>query len=451
MTRWAVVGGGLLGMTVAHTLAKLGGAKQGAASVTLIESAPHLGGLADAWNIGDITWDRHYHVTLLSDAATRGILKDLDLDDSMHWRKTQTGFYSNHKLYPFSNAFDFARFPVLNPIEKLRLGLTILRASRLTDWQSIESLTVEEWLTQLSGKGVFNKIWRPLLRAKLGDDYKTTSATFIWATIQRLYAARRSGMKEEMFGYLPGGYAAMLHKFEAAIRAQGVRCECGVKVKSISRSTAGLQVDVAGAEPALAEPAGAERMTFDRVIVTVPAPLAASLCIGLPAEEKQALCQISYLGIICGSVVLKSPLTPYYVTNILDDTIPFTGLIEMSALVDPDQIKNHGLLYIPRYLSPDHPDFNRSDQELEAEMTSALFDMHPSLVQNQILAFRISRARYVFPRPTPGYSQRVPRIDSAIPGLSILNSAHILNGTLNVNETVSMAQREALRIYALAH
>jgi protoporphyrinogen oxidase len=159
---------------------------------------------------------------------------------------------------------------------------------------------------------------------------------------------------------------------------------------------------------------------------------------------------VRYLGIICGSVLLEKPLTPYYVTNILDESIPFTGLIEMSALVDPDQIGKHGLLYIPRYLSPDHADFSRSDEELESEMITALKRMHPALEHNKILAVRISRARHVFPRPTPGYSRHVPRIDSALPGLSILNSAHILNGTLNVNETVSLAQREALRIHALA-
>ena len=45
----------------------------------------------------------------------------------------------------------------------------------------------------------------PLLRAKLGDAYQAASAAFIWATIQRLYAARRSGLKKEMFGYVPGG------------------------------------------------------------------------------------------------------------------------------------------------------------------------------------------------------------------------------------------------------
>lgn len=432
---WAVVGGGLLGMTVAYTLAKKG------CHVTLIESSSHLGGLADAWKIGDITWDRHYHVTLLSDSATRSLLADLGLDSSMHWKKSKTGFYDNGRLYPFSNALEFARFPILNPIEKIRLAATILRASRLQDWRSIEDLTVEQWLTKLSGRGVFEKIWRPLLRAKLGEEYKTTSAAFIWATIQRLYAARRSGLKEEMFGYLPGGYAVMLERFQKAIQVSGITTLCEAKVERIKRHKTGLSVELKNKEG----------LNFDRVIVTAPAPLVASLCPDLTDTEKQTLAQVSYLGIVCGSALLEAPVSPYYVTNILDQSIPFTGLIEMSALVDPDQIKNHGLLYIPRYLAPDHPDFSRSDEDIESEMTTALRRMHPSLAGNKLLAFRISRARYVFPRPTPGYSKRLPVIDSSVPGLSIVNSAHILNGTLNANETISLAQREALRLHALTN
>jgi protoporphyrinogen oxidase len=316
-----------------------------------------------------------------------------------------------------------------------------LRASRLTDWRSIEDLTVEQWLIKLSGISVFEKIWRPLLRAKLGEEYKTTSATFIWATIQRLYAARRSGLKEEMFGYLPGGYGRMLETYMKALSQTGVNIVCGVRVNTIFPEPGGLAINLERQQSKL----------FDKVVVTVPAPLTACLCPSLSMEEKQRLGQVSYSGIICGSALLQRPLTPYYVTNILDASIPFTGLIEMSALVDPAQIGNHGLLYIPRYLPPDHNDFRRSDEDLESEMVAALKRMHPSLSDNPILAFRISRARYVFPRPEPGYSKRIPNIDTSTPGLSILNSAHILNGTLNVNETVNLAQREALRLHALAN
>jgi len=52
-TRYAVAGGGMLGLTLAMRMAKQGH------DVTLIEAAPRLGGLASVWNIGDIEFDRY--------------------------------------------------------------------------------------------------------------------------------------------------------------------------------------------------------------------------------------------------------------------------------------------------------------------------------------------------------------------------------------------------------
>ena len=47
--------------------------------VTVYESAPEIGGLASAWQIGDVVWDKHYHVTLLSDSFTRKIVEEIGL------------------------------------------------------------------------------------------------------------------------------------------------------------------------------------------------------------------------------------------------------------------------------------------------------------------------------------------------------------------------------------
>jgi protoporphyrinogen oxidase len=76
---WGIVGGGMLGLTIALRLAKEGH------DVTVFEAAPQLGGLASAWELGDIVWDRYYHVTLLSDSHLRGLLAELDLDDQIEW------------------------------------------------------------------------------------------------------------------------------------------------------------------------------------------------------------------------------------------------------------------------------------------------------------------------------------------------------------------------------
>jgi protoporphyrinogen oxidase len=430
---WGIVGGGLLGMTLAWELGKRGH------QVSIFEAGPEPGGLASAWEIGDLIWDKHYHVTLASDSAIRTLLAELNLDAQMCWKQTRTGFYCNERLHSFSGLGDYLRFPLLNPVEKLRFGFAIRNAAGLENPESIEHLTVEQWLTALSGRSVFAKIWRPLLRAKLGEDYQSTSATFMWATIRRMFAARRSGLRQEQFGYLPGGYSRMLAVFSGALRETGI----GLAVNAPAREVSA--VDEGGVEVRFED--GTQRR-FDRVIVTAPAPLAAALCPRLTAIEAEALRNVQYLGIVCVSLLLRRRLSDFYITNIADESIALTGIIEMSALVDRRQFGGRSLVYLPRYLRPDDPLFRLSDSETEARFIGAVQRVHPSLERTDILACRISRARHVFPRPTAGPALTLP-LDTSIAGVHILNSAHIRNGTLNVNETVQLAQTEARRLHEL--
>ena len=203
----AVVGGGFLGMTLALRLAEQG------RDVTLYEAAPFLGGLASPWQLGDVTWDRHYHVTLSSDSYLRSLLRELGLEQEICWAKTRTAFYADSQFHSMSNLVEFLRFPLLGAIDKIRLGATILHASRIKDAKALEKIRVEDWLRKWSGPCVTDKLWLPLLRAKLGENYRDTSAAFIWATVARMYAARRTGSKTELFGYVPGGYARIIERF----------------------------------------------------------------------------------------------------------------------------------------------------------------------------------------------------------------------------------------------
>jgi protoporphyrinogen oxidase len=431
---YAIVGGGLLGMTLAWELAK------GGHRISLFEAGSSPGGLASAWQIGDIVWDRHYHVTLFSDAYLRSLLGELGLDREMQWRKVRTGFYCNGSLHPFSRPVDFLRFPLLGPIDKLRFALAITRASRIESPAEIEGLTVEEWLVKISGKTVYEAMWRPLLRCKLGDDYQTTSASFIWATIRRLYAARRTGTRQELFGYLPGGYSRMLQAFAAALERSGVRIYLDSPVHEVVRCP-DHRIEVRSAAAA---------QCFDRVVITAPAAIAAQLCPQLTSAETELLLDVDYRGVICTSLLLSRPLSDYYITNIADGSISLTGVIEMSALVDREAFRGHALVYLPRYLHPQHSAFKQSDQQLESESIAELRRIHPSLRDNEILACRVSRARYVFPRPTPGSRKRQPPVDTSVPGIHILNSTHIGDGTLNVNETVQLARVQAWRLHELA-
>ena len=430
----AVVGGGMLGLTLALRLAERGD------RVTLYERAATFGGLADVWQIGDVTWDRHYHVTLYSDTVLRALLADLGLEDEIRWTAVGTGFYTGGTFSPMNNALDFLRFPPLGLIDKLRLGLTILGGSRIKDPAPLEDVSVERWLTRRSGRKTFEKIWRPLLLAKLGDRYRETSAAFIWAIIVRLYAARRAGLGSERFGYVAGGYARVLAALESRLRSLGVRLEANASVTRVTSDGSDTTVEFASGR----------QEHFDRVILTVAAPLAAAVVPALTDDERDRLTSKVYGGIVCASLLLDEPLGPYYVTNLTDEWVPFSAVIDMGNVVDRSAWNGGSLVYLPKYCRPDDALFEASDAEIEATFLAALDRMYPNFTRSRVRAFRVSRVRHVFPIATLGYSKRLPAIATSVPGVFVLNSTHIVNGTLNVNETLGLVQRGLAALDAAA-
>jgi protoporphyrinogen oxidase len=178
---------------------------------------------------------------------------------------------------------------------------------------------------------------------------------------------------------------------------------------------------------------------FDSVILTCPSNVAAKIVPQLTDTEKQQLNGVKYQGIVCASVLMKNSLSGFYVTNITDET-PFTGIIEMSALVDRAEFGGNALVYLPKYVAPDDELFDKSDAEIEETFLTELERMYPHFDRNDVLAFKVSRVRQVFPIPTLNYSEELPDMLTSCRNLFIVNSAQITNGTLNVNETIQLAE-----------
>lgn len=403
--------------------------RQAGARVTLLEGAERSGGLACAADVGGYTWDRYYHVILLSDSHTRALLEELGIADRLRWGVTRTGFYTDGQLYSLSNNFEFLRFPPLSLLDKLRLGGTIFLASRIRDGRTLEQVLCEQWLARWSGRRVVERIWLPLLKSKLGENYRIASAAFIWAIIARMYAARRSGLKREMFGYVDGGYELILTRLQQRLDSLGVTTRHGAKVAAVEDRGSGVDVQLAGGES----------LRFDKVVATVPTGAIANLCPQLREDEKARLKNVEYQGIVCASLLTKNPLGPYYVTNITDRWVPFTGVIEMTALVDRERFGGNSLVYLPCYLTQQDPYWNKSDAAVEAEFLAALERMYPHFKRSDVVAFKVSRARQVLAISTLDYSQRLlPPLATSLPNFFVLNSAQIANGTLNVNETLGV-------------
>ncbi|WP_210404442.1 FAD-dependent oxidoreductase [Chroococcidiopsis sp. TS-821] len=250
----AVIGGGLMGLVLAHRLSQKGYV------VTVFERNQQLGGLATYHDYGSFVWDRFYHVILPSDKHLIKYLHEIGLGDQLRWRSTSTGYYVDRKLYSISNTLEFLRFPPLSLWGKLRLAFTLIYGSRIDNWQRLEKISVEDWLVKLSGKKTYQKFWQPLLLAKLGESYQKVSAVFIWSYIKRLFSARDSSLNKEQLGYVVGGYKTVFDRLEKLIYAAG-SCICtGVAVKKIiPDSINGLWIE-----------RGNTKEHFDKVIFTAP-------------------------------------------------------------------------------------------------------------------------------------------------------------------------------------
>ena len=421
--KFCVIGGGLLGMTLAHRLAQKDHA------VHLWEAGSKLGGLASTWQIGGVEWDRHYHVILASDSYLRSLLNEIGLERELVWKSTKTGFWVDGQMHPFTTPVDLLRFPGLSVFDKLRLGTTIFGAARRSDGLPFERTLVADWLVKWSGRQGFERFWRPVLESKLRENYKITSAAFIWATIRRLFAARRAGIQEQ-FGYVQGGYRRILERLKSTLTGEGVEIRTDMPVTKVEAAGNGVQVTARGGFEA----------EFDRVIWTTAAPPILAACEWLTNDERERLSGIRYQGIVCASVLLEKPLGPYYVTNIADPDVPFTGVIEMSTIVPPTAFGGRSLVYLPNYADPSDPIFNKTDADIKEMFVTGIERMYSHFKRSDIVAFQVSRVRHVFAIPTLGYSRRLPPIQTSNSNVFLLNSAHIVNATLNVNEAVQLVE-----------
>ena len=415
-----------MGMTLAHKLSADG------YRVTVIEHADRTGGLTTWHDFDGVTWDRFYHVILPSDQHLIGLLDELDMKGDLQWRRTYTGFYVDEKLHSISNNVEFLKFPLLSMVSKLRLGFTMLYASRINNWKPLEKISCEQWLHKVSGDENVQKLWKPLLLAKLGPSYKRVSAVFIWSYIKRMFSARDKSASAEHLGHVKGGYQSIMARMEAVICDNGGTVLTNNAVKAISAEDNGLLVQCAAGD-----------ITFDHVVCTSPVNVLKQIVppAMLSVETVEAEPGVEYLGVVCVVLVTRKPLTRFYVVNIADETIPFTGVIGMSNVVDVENTQGYNLTYLPRYLLSTDEEITRPDEYFKEAFVKGIKRMFPDFDESDIVGVHVNRAIKVQPLQVLGYSKLVPDVQTKDPRLHVLNTSQFVNATLNNNEVVGAVNR----------
>jgi protoporphyrinogen oxidase len=182
------------------------------------------------------------------------------------------------------------------------------------------------------------------------------------------------------------------------------------------------------------------------VLFTGPSSYLAKAAPTLDKHYLDKLNSIQYLGIVCHVLVLKRPLSKFYITNLIEKNLFFTGVIEMTSLISTEETAGRHLVYLPRYTVPDDPAFSLEDDEIRRRMMADLRRIHPNLQGEDVEKDFVFRAQIVQPIPVLSYSKLLPDMETSIPGLYLANSTFILNGTLNNNEMIKIALQAVTKI-----
>ncbi len=404
--------------------------------VEIFEAAPGLGGLAGPMILEDGTAiDRFYHTILSSDHHLRQLCADLGIDDQLRFRETRTGFLYKGKIYSMNNVIEFLKFPPLRWIDRFRLGITVLYAQFINDWHRLESVSVEKWLVRWGGRRTYENIWLPMLKAKFDGSFDNTPATYIWALLVRMKSTRSGPSQKEEAGHLIGGYITLIMAMVNKIKASGGRINVKTPISKIvieDNKALGILVD-------------GELHAFDKVVSTLQPPIFPNVIPDASSEYRDSLTQVKYLGVICPIMVLDQPLTGYWILNITDDSIPFTGVIETTTYIDPKYVGGHHLIYLPKYTAPDSPLQKLTDEQVTEIWLHQLELMFPKFDRSWIRFFLVQRARYVEPLHPLNGTNLIPKFRTPIKNLYLASNAQIYPALTN-GESISRDAREVAEL-----
>lgn len=416
----AIIGGGFMGLVLAHKISNSN------TRVKVFERDSQMGGLSTHHNYGDFIWDRFYHVVTPIDHHLIALIEELDLGDDLCWRRSLTGYYVDNEFYSISSSKEFLMFPPLGVFDKMMLAYTLFRGSQVNDWKSLEKVSVKDWLIRLGGKKTYEKFWSPLLRAKLGENQEKVSAVFIWTYIKRLFQSRSSAAQKEHMGYVKGGYKTVFDRLHKLLRDKGSQVVLNSAVANISANPLG-GIDISCDD---------NIEHFDKVIFTAPLNVLEKVTSPHLFEISKNLQSIEYLGVICLVLITQKPLTPYYVLNIADKEVAFTGVIGMSSLVDLDQTAGDYITYFPKYLSSDDPYWSKSDEALKTIFLKGVHDLYPDFDEAEMKSAHINRALKVQPLQVVNYSKIIPKIQAKHPDFYVLNTSQFVSDSVNNNTVV---------------
>jgi len=241
-----------------------------------------------------------------------------------------------------------------------------------------------------------------------------------------MFSARGSAESTEKLGHVSGGYKTVIQAISERITDRGGQINTGVTVSRLTpQSDGGVEVLM---------DTGSE--TFDRVVYTGPMTVLDTIVDPGLIVTDGVRQPIEYLGAICMVMISSKNIVPYYVVNIADERIDFTGIIGMSNLVSVEETDGLYMTYFVKYVASDDKMLKATDGEIQKRFSDGIDMMFPDFDWYQVESLHVNRAPVVQPLQVIDFSTMVPKTSTVHADFHILNTAQFVGGTLNNNEVV---------------
>jgi protoporphyrinogen oxidase len=433
-----IIGAGITGLTAARQLMLKG------MRVLVLESALNSGGMLSAFSVGADRLEHIYHHIFTTDKDTLSLMTELNLEKDLHWYSVRDALFAGGRNYPFSTPLDLMRFSELPFLQRLKTGLTVLKASRLRDWRSLEQMTAAEWLIENCGPKAYEKLWAPLLRAKFDLDADEVSAVWIWNKFKLRGSSRASHGQSEKLGYLAGSFGRITDELTSQIIAGGGQILYGYTAMGLSHNNNAQDKSQAKYKiSCILEDCSSVDFSADSVISTISTRQFANLSISLnlPEDYREKLLSVRYKANICMVIRLRKSLSQYY-WNTICDNLPFVVAVEHTNMTGTGDYGGH-IVYLSRYLDIADPVWTQSDGEIFQSFISGLEHVYPDFSVNDIIDWRLRRSRYAQPVIFRDYSNRKPDMNTPEEGVKLAGMAQIYPEDRGINYAIKLGKESA--------
>lgn len=449
-----MIGAGVAGLTAAHRLSKIGH------TCEVYERWPGLGGQAATLDVGGgVRIERYYHHLFITDRHIQALCRELGLPDELEWRPSSVAMFSDGKTHPFTTPLDLLRYPPLSPGSRLRMGAAVLLLQRRHSVEPFELITARAWIQRYMGREVWDKVWGPLLRAKFGERADAIAMAWLWSKLTLRRELKGSDARQELLGYPRSSFETIFAALARAIEDTGGRVLIDRPVARIERDVDGFAVYPGppgsfrqGHDPRAYSTDG-EPARYDAVVATVPSEVFLQMLDGrlvarMRADYKRRVRASEYHTALCLVLELERSITRFYWTNVIDPGVPFCGLVEHTNFIEPERYSGRRFAYVANYVASDDELLELSPDELLTTYEPGLRRLNPGFSREWVRERWLFREPHAQPIVTIGYRDRMPGLDTGIPGLVLANTTQIYPEDRGTNYSVRLAWDAAATLLA---